>query len=78
MNPPTSVVITGCDSPGGARSGGEGSRRLRCACCLGGRVEALLARTAPFASAGEFELFKTSEKYDGTARNPHWLEEARL
>jgi hypothetical protein len=26
------------------------------------------------AQGGKHELFKTSDKYDGTARNPHWLE----
>ena len=39
---------------------------------------ALLLRTEPKSKTGEFEPFKTSGKYDGTARNPHWLEEARL
>lgn len=27
---------------------------------------------------GEFEKFKTSEQFDGTAKNPHWLETAKL
>ena len=40
--------------------------------------ESLLARTAPAAEGGKHELFKTADKYDGTAKNPHWLEEARL
>jgi hypothetical protein len=35
----------------------------------------LLARTAPAAVAGEFELFKTSSIYDGTAEHPEWLGE---
>jgi predicted aldo/keto reductase-like oxidoreductase len=38
----------------------------------------LLARTRDAANAGKFELFKTSQKFDGTAKNPLWLEEARL
>lgn len=38
----------------------------------------LLARTAPAAKDGKYEEFKTNEKYDGTGRNPHWLEEARI
>ncbi|MEJ7713768.1 MAG: hypothetical protein WKF84_28955 [Pyrinomonadaceae bacterium] len=37
------------------------------------QVSALLARTAQAASAGTYELFKTSDRFDGTARNPHWL-----
>ena len=39
---------------------------------------ALLARTAPAAREGKYELFKTSQRFDGTEQNPHWLEEARL
>lgn len=36
-------------------------------------VEALLARTANAAARGEFELFKTTSLFDGTAQNPAWL-----
>ena len=44
---------------------------------LGGTAEreALLARTAPAAARGEFELFKTSSIFDATATNPEWLGE---
>ncbi len=35
----------------------------------------LLAKTALSASRGEFEPFKTSSIYDGTAQNPDWLGE---
>jgi aryl-alcohol dehydrogenase-like predicted oxidoreductase len=41
-------------------------------------VDALVARTAAAGKQGEYEQFKTSQKFDGTERNPHWLEEARL
>jgi hypothetical protein len=34
---------------------------------------ALLARTAPVASNGKFELYKTSHYFDGTWQNPQWL-----
>lgn len=37
------------------------------------QVAALLARTATLAKTGEYELFKTSDRFDGTARNPQWL-----
>jgi hypothetical protein len=37
------------------------------------QVKELLARTAQPASKGEFEQFKTSNKYDGTIQNPDWL-----
>jgi aryl-alcohol dehydrogenase-like predicted oxidoreductase len=43
-------------------------------------IKALLARTAPLAARGEFELFKTTSTFDGTAQNPAWLgdEPARI
>lgn len=76
MNLPTSVVITGFDSMEVLDQAVQAARDFEP--LPKERVEALLARTAPFAREGEFELFKTSEKFDGTTRNPHWLEEARL
>ena len=39
------------------------------------QVQELLAKTAQAASRGEFEPFKTSSIYDGTAENPAWLGE---
>jgi ABC-type branched-subunit amino acid transport system substrate-binding protein len=36
-------------------------------------VASLLARTSVAAATGKFELFKTGNRYDGTAHNPHWL-----
>jgi hypothetical protein len=43
-------------------------------------VEVLLAKTAGVAQSGEFEPFKTTSIFDGTAQNPEWLgeEPARL
>ena len=38
-------------------------------------IAALLARTAPAASRGAFELFKTSSLFDATAQHPEWLGE---
>jgi hypothetical protein len=38
-------------------------------------VDGLLAKTAKAASRGEFEPFKTSSIFDGTAQNPEWLGE---
>jgi hypothetical protein len=37
------------------------------------QITTILAKTRPLAAEGEFEKFKTSEKFDGTTRNPHWL-----
>jgi aryl-alcohol dehydrogenase-like predicted oxidoreductase len=73
---PTSVVITGIDS----REVLEQDLKLMrdFVPYTGKEREALLARTAPAAAKGEHELFKTSDKYDGTAKNPKWLETAEL
>jgi uncharacterized protein len=73
---PTSVVITGIDS----------RAVLEQALKLGRNFvplsvqerQSLLARSAPQAKDGKHELFKTADKYDGTAKNPHWLETAKL
>ena len=34
---------------------------------------ALLNKTAQAAKNGQFELYKTSDHFDGTAHNPQWL-----
>src|SRR6266568_4790109 len=39
------------------------------------QLKALLAKTAKAAARGEFEPFKTSSIYDGTAQNQAWLGE---
>jgi hypothetical protein len=36
-------------------------------------LTAMLSRTAKAAARGEFEPFKTSSIFDGTAQNPAWL-----
>ncbi len=38
-------------------------------------VQALVAKTAAAAARGEFEPFKTSSIFDGTAEHPEWLGE---
>ncbi len=40
--------------------------------------DALLAQTAKAAHAGEYEQYKTTKRFDGTAHHPQWLETARL
>jgi aryl-alcohol dehydrogenase-like predicted oxidoreductase len=37
------------------------------------QVTALRQRTAQAAAKGEYEKFKTSNQFDGTAKNPAWL-----
>jgi hypothetical protein len=38
-------------------------------------IRALLAKTLTAAAKGEFEPFKTTSMFDGTAQNPDWLGE---
>jgi len=40
------------------------------------QVAELLARTAQETSQGKFEKFKTTNAFDGTAKNPNWLGKA--
>jgi aryl-alcohol dehydrogenase-like predicted oxidoreductase len=70
---PTSVVITGIDSLEILDQAFEAARTFR---PMSGReVASLLAKTLKAATTGEFEPFKTTSIFDGTARNPEWLGE---
>jgi aryl-alcohol dehydrogenase-like predicted oxidoreductase len=71
MHLATSVVITGCESMKEVDQALEAARSFRP--MRDADVAALLAKTATAASTGEFELFKTTSVYDGTAQNPQWL-----
>src|ERR1700731_357828 len=71
MNLPTSVVITGCDSLKILQQALDAARTFK---PMSQReVANLLAKTAPAAAKGEFELYKTSHNFDGTYQNPQWL-----
>ncbi len=76
LNLPTSVVITGVDSIEILDQACEAARSFRP--LTSAELAALLARTAPAAAHGEFEPFKTSSIFDGTAQNPEWLGEEPL
>jgi predicted aldo/keto reductase-like oxidoreductase len=73
MNLPTDVVITGIDS----------MDRLEQALAAAAtfqpmsqdQVAALLAKTSSQATAGKFERYKVSDRFDGTSHNPQWLGE---
>jgi len=69
---PTSVVITGCDSLPILQQALKVARTFKP--LSGEQVAALLARTAPVAQKGEWELYKTSHNFDGTFQNPQWLD----
>lgn len=71
MSLPTSCVITGIDSEAILKQALEAARTY--APLTSGQRLDLLARSKPFAEAGRFELFKTSGRFDGTAKNPEWL-----
>jgi aryl-alcohol dehydrogenase-like predicted oxidoreductase len=78
LNLPTSVVITGIDSLEILDQAFEAARTFQP--MSDDEVSRLLAKTATAASNGEFEPFKTSSIFDGTAQHPEWLgdEPARL
>jgi aryl-alcohol dehydrogenase-like predicted oxidoreductase len=70
---PTSVVITGIDTLeilDQALDAARGFRPFETA-----ELEALLSKTSEAASRGEFEPFKTTSIFDGTAKNPASLGE---
>jgi predicted aldo/keto reductase-like oxidoreductase len=71
LNLPTSVVITGIDSMKILDQAFEAARTFRPMNVH--KTKLLLVKTARAASAGEFEPFKTSSIFDGTAHQPEWL-----
>jgi len=73
LNLPTSVVITGVDSMEILDQACEAASTFRP--LSDPELTALLSRTAKAAARGEFEPFKTSSIFDGTAQNPAWLGE---
>ena len=76
MNLPTSVVITGCETMGvldQAIATALAWKPLEPA-----QVTALLDKTRELAKEGKFERFKVSTQFDGTQKNPKWLEKAEI
>jgi aryl-alcohol dehydrogenase-like predicted oxidoreductase len=71
MSLPTSVVLTGCDGMDRVE------QALRVAggfeVLSEGEVDALLAKTSAAGRDGGSELYKSTERYDGTTQNPSWL-----
>jgi aryl-alcohol dehydrogenase-like predicted oxidoreductase len=71
MNLPTSTVITGIES---MEILDQAFRAVRTFQPMSQeQVTALLNRTREAAATGQYELFKTSNQFDGTAKNPQWL-----
>lgn len=71
MNLPTSTVITGIDSMEILNQALEAARTFKP--MSQEQTAALLKKTASVAAKGEYELFKTSDRFDSTAKNPEWL-----
>jgi aryl-alcohol dehydrogenase-like predicted oxidoreductase len=71
LSQPTSVVITGCDSMKILDQAFEAARSFEPLTQT--QTEQLLSRTAHAAAHGEYELFKTSDRFDSTALHPEWL-----
>jgi aryl-alcohol dehydrogenase-like predicted oxidoreductase len=71
MSLPTSVVITGCDSVTLVEQAVTAARTFKPMNEV--QVAALLAKTKEAAQSGEFEGYKTTTNFDGTAHNPQWL-----
>jgi aryl-alcohol dehydrogenase-like predicted oxidoreductase len=71
LNLPTSTVITGIDRMEILDQAIDAARTFRP--MERSEVQALLTKTATAAAAGRYELFKTSDHFDATARHPEWL-----
>lgn len=73
MNLPTSTVITGIESTEILKQDLGAVKSFRP--LTEKQVADLLARSAKAAAGGAFERFKTTNAFDGTAKNPSWLGE---
>lgn len=73
LNLPTSVVITGMDTLEILDQAFEAVQSFQP--MTDEQVQTLLAKTMEAGAQGEFEPFKTSSIFDGTAQNPDWLGE---
>ena len=71
MSQPTATVITGIDSLKILKQNLEAVKTFKPMTAK--ETAALLVKTAQAASEGEFEKFKTTNAFDGTAKNPEWL-----
>ncbi len=71
LSQPVSVVIVGMDKADVLDSTLQAASTFQP--LTPQQQQALVARTADAAASGEFELFKTTPHFDGTAHNPNWL-----
>ena len=73
MSLPTSTVITGIDSLKILKQALEAVKTFEP--LTEQQLKVLLAKTARAASRGQYERFKTTNGFDGTAKHPEWLGE---
>ena len=73
MSQPVSVVIAGIDSPKILDQAFEAVATFQSV--KKKDIDAILAKTKDAATRGEWEPFKTSSIFDGTASNPDWIGE---
>jgi predicted aldo/keto reductase-like oxidoreductase len=71
MNLPTSVVITGIDTPEILDQAIKAATTF--APLTPAEVDDILAKTAELARDGSYERYKTSHFFDSTFQNPSWL-----
>ncbi len=71
LSQPVSVVITGIDTPQAMDQAFAAVKNFKP--MTEPQMAALLDRTREAAMTGQFELFKTTQHFDGTAQNPKWL-----
>ncbi len=71
LNLPVAVQITGIDSVQVLDQAFEATRNFKP--MSQAEIAALLDRTRDAAQTGRFELYKTTNHFDGTAHNPQWL-----
>jgi len=68
---PTNVVITGCETMERLEQALEAARTFRP--LTETQLVTLRAKTRQVAMTGKLERFKTSNVFDGTAKNPQWM-----
>jgi len=71
LNQPVSVCINGCEKMQDLEQVFQAVKTFKP--MNQQQVSALLSKTKDAAVGGKYELFKTSNRYDSTAKNPQWL-----
>ncbi len=71
LNLPTSVVINGCDSMERLEQALQAVRTFKP--FTADQLAALVAKTKQAAMTGNYEPFKTTAQFDGTAQHPEWM-----